>query len=414
LKVALLGFGTVGRSVAKLLCQDTDHFRLICILNRNLEHRKVDWLPTHVRWAESMDEVTSYDVDVVVELIGGLEPAGQWVRRALKSGKSVVTANKHLIAEQGSELTELARQHGQRIGFGASVAGGIPVLVGLEEGLAGDRLHRIVGILNGTCNYILSRMESTGVPFSQALREAQDLGFAEADPREDVEGFDARAKLVILTRVGLGCQIRSEQVLCRSISAIEAVDFAYARELDCTIRQIALAERDPAGSRLFASVQPALVPKSSLLAHVHGNQNLVLVAGQYAGETAFSGCGAGGDPTAVAVISDLLSIARDRRAKPWPARAKECRVSEDFTAPYYARFVVRDCPGIIAAVAAIFARHGINIDAVLQKPGYPPSRLPFVITLEPSTTVAVNRALEEIRELDFHVQPPVWMPIFLR
>ena len=180
LRIALVGFGTVGRSVAKLLCEDTTGRLLLThICNRTVERKKADWVPANIRWTENVEDVLSADVDVVVELIGGLQPAEDWVRRALQSGKSVVTANKHLIAERGLELTELARERGRRIEFGASVGGGIPVLVGLQDGLAGDRLHRIAGILNGTCNYILSRMEASGVPFSEALREAQDFGFAE-------------------------------------------------------------------------------------------------------------------------------------------------------------------------------------------------------------------------------------------
>jgi len=399
------------------LCNNfADHFDLTHICNRNIGQKKVDWLPAHIRWTESIEEVLAADVDAVVELIGGVQPAGDWVRRALQSGKSVVTANKHLIAECGPELTELARKRGRRIEFGAAVGGGIPVLIGLQEGLAGDRLYKIAGILNGTCNYILSRMEATGVSFDAALQEAQNLGFAEADPGEDLEGLDARSKLVILTRVGLHCQVRSEQILCRSISSIEVIDFAYARELNCTIRQISLAQKVTSGGlRLFASVQPALIPMSSLTAHVHGNQNLILAVGESVGETVFSGCGAGGDPTAVAVVSDLFSIARNTRpicvstAIEFPVE-----VTGEFTLPHYVRFTVRDRPGIVAAVATILSKHGINIDAVLQKPGYPHSRLPFVITLEPCSSTVMSSVLEEIGHLDFHVQPPVCIPILLR
>ncbi len=416
LKIALVGFGTVGRCVAKLLCQDNaGPFHLTHIFNRQIERKKVDWVPAHIRWTESIDDVLSSDADVLVELIGGLQPAGDWVRRALESAKSVVTANKQLIAECGPELTELARQKGGRIEFGAAVAGGVPVLAGLQEGLAGDRLRRIAGILNGTCNYILSQMEATGAPFSQALQEAQNLGFTEADPRDDLEGFDARAKLVILIRAGLRCQLRSEQVLCRPISFIEPVDFVYARELSHTIRQIALAQKESAnGLRLFVAVQPALIPASSLLAHVQGNQNMVLAVGEFAGETVFSGSGAGGDPTAVAVVSDLFSIARSTRTTraevPTPLDLPE-KVSGDFTVPHYLRFIVKDRPGIVAALASILARHGINIDSVLQKPGYAHSRLPFVMTVEPCSAAVMGAALDEIRGLDFHVQPPICLPI---
>jgi len=188
LKIALAGFGTVGRSVAKLLLdQASGSFELTHIFNRNVKRKKVDWVPRRVRWTENIDDVLASDAEVFVELTGGVEPAGDWVRRALRAGKSVVTANKLLIADCGTELVELARKAGRRLEFGASVAGGIPAIIGIQEGLAGDRLYRIAGVLNGTCNFILTKMEATGASFEAALKEAQELGFAEADPRDDVE-----------------------------------------------------------------------------------------------------------------------------------------------------------------------------------------------------------------------------------
>ena len=418
LRIALAGFGTVGRSVAKLLCQEAnDSFELTHIFNRNVSRKKVDWVPSTVRWTESIDEVLSSDADIFVELVGGITPAGEWIRRALRAGKSVVTANKILIAESGPELVELAREMGKRLEFGASVAGGIPAIIGIQEGLAGDRLYKIAGVLNGTCNYILTKMEATGASFETALKEAQELGFAEADPRDDVEGFDARAKLVILTQAGLRTRVRSEQIPCWPISSVEAVDFAYARELNCTIRQISLAKKETEnGLTVHAFVRPALVPVSSLVAHVEGSKNLVMATGQYAGQMVFSGFGAGGDPTAVAVLSDLYSIARsgDAPSGNLPAAVEVPQeVSGQFTAPYYLRFVVKDRSGIIAAVATVLARYGIGIDAVLQKPGFPHSALPFIITLETCTSAMLGCALQEINRLDFHVEPVLCMPILL-
>jgi homoserine dehydrogenase len=417
LKVGLIGFGTVGRSVAKILAGDTNGplaFTHIC--NRNVAKKKIEGLPAGIRWTESADEVLASDVDVVVELIGGMEPAGEWIRKALQAGKSVVTANKMLISERGAELAELARQMGRRIEYGASVAGGIPAIIGIQEGLAGDRLHRIAGILNGTCNYILTQMEAHGASFDSALKEAQKLGYAEADPSSDVEGYDARAKLVILTQAGLHLRVKNEQISCRAISLIEAVDFAYVRELNCTIRQISCAQKDTSkGLRLFAAVQPALVPLSSLTAHVEGSKNMVTASGEFAGHMVFSGYGAGGDPTAVAVVSDLYSIARSANAPQahiqTTVEAPDA-VSGDFTVPHYIRFVVKDSPGIVAAIATVLAKHGISLDAVLQKPGYPHDRLPFVMTLEACNSGMLNRALEEIARMEFHVQAPLCLPIF--
>jgi homoserine dehydrogenase len=411
--VAIVGFGTVGSSVARILAENPlPEMRLTHICNRNIKRKRVNWLPETVRWTEDINDVLSPDVDIVVEVVGGLVPAGDWVRRALRSEKSVVTANKQLIAHHGTELVRLARENNQQLAFGASVAGGVPVISGLQDGLAGDELVEVCGILNGTCNYILTRIESAGVSFEEALREAQKLGFAEADPTEDVDGLDARAKLTILVRTGLQISANPLDILARSITGIEPVDFEYAKQLNCTIRQISRAEKT--SDTLFASVQPTLVHASSPLARVDGSQNLVMSTGQFGGETVFSGHGAGGNPTAVAIVSDLIAVARARQAGT-PAFDKTevpvLPVSPDFTSRQYVRFTVKDQPGIIASIALIFGRTGINIDSVLQKPGYPKSRLPFVITLEPCRASLLNMALKDIAQLEFLLQPCLSLPI---
>jgi homoserine dehydrogenase len=436
-KVALLGFGTVGSSVAKILCERSNTgLRLTHVLNRNVARKKVDWLPASVQWTENIDEVLSSDAEILVEVMGGLQPTEDWIRRALAAGKSVVTANKQLIARCGPELTSLARQNKQQIYFGASVAGGVPVISGLHEGLAGDELYKIRGILNGTCNYILSQIETNGVPFATALREAQKLGFAEADPTEDIEGLDARAKLAILARVGLHCNVNATSIVARSISAIDSIDFEYANQLGCTIRQISWAElktdsetefktqfektreqtpeNKPKGTMLFAAVQPALVELSSPLARVEGSQNLVVATGIYGGETVFGGHGAGGHPTAVAVVSDILAIARAKQSAPTymtQPTEKTPTVTADFTTKHYLRFLVKDRPGIIASLATILSESGINIDAVVQKPGCPKSHLPFLITLEECAASLVEDAIGRINSVDFLVQPCLHLPI---
>jgi homoserine dehydrogenase len=410
--VAIVGFGTVGSSVARILSENCPAgLRLTHICNRNIERKRVDWLPG-IRWTEEISDVLSSDVDIVVELIGGLEPAGGWVRKALRAGKSVVTANKQLIARHATELVRLARENHQHLAFGASVAGGVPVISGLQEGLAADELVRLCGILNGTCNYILTRIESAGISFEAALREAQQLGFAEADPSEDIEGHDARAKLTILARAGLRVSADPLDIHARSIAPIEPVDFEYAKLLNCTIRQISRAEKT--SSKLYASVQPTLVHESSPLAAVEGGQNLVMSTGKFGGETIFAGHGAGGNPTAVAVVSDLIAIVRSRQINGVALdedTTSSLPVSADFTSRHYLRFTVKDEPGIIAALALVFCRSGINIDSVFQKSGYPKSKLPFVITLEPCSNSLVGESLKHIAELDFHVQPCLSLPI---
>jgi len=413
LSVALAGFGTVGSSVARILTENPPAgLRLTQICNRNYARKRVDWLAADVHWTDDINDVLASDADIFVELIGGLDPAGDWVRKALKSGKSVVTANKQLIARSGAELVRLASENGQHIAFGASVAGGIPVISGLQEGLAGDQLLKLCGILNGTCNYILSRIETAGVSFEEALREAQKLGFAEADPTEDVDGLDARAKLTILASAGLRVSVKHSDIPARSISMFEPIDFEYAKLLDSTIRQISRAEKS--NGQLLASVEPMLVHRSSPLASVEGGQNLVMSTGKFGGETVFAGHGAGGHPTAVAVVSDLISILRSRQVNGVALQEQgfeEVPVSADFTSRHYLRFVVKDEPGIIAALAQILCRAGINIDSVFQKPGHPRSHLPFVITLEPCPATLVTESLLHISKLPFMVQPCVALPI---
>src|SRR5260370_36134201 len=241
-RVALVGFGTVGRAVAKILCERSDGLlRLTHICNRNVERKRQPWVPSDVIWAEDLHTILDSDADIVVELIGGLHPAEDLVRGALNAGMSVVTANKQLIARHGPELLQLASANGCQLEFGASVAVGVPVLPALRTGLCGDRLHGIAGILNGTCNYILSPLESERIPFTEALEEAQARGYAEADASEDLDGGDARAKLSILALAGLQVRVSPTDIRARTIRPIDAVHFDYAADVDCTIRQISRA-----------------------------------------------------------------------------------------------------------------------------------------------------------------------------
>jgi homoserine dehydrogenase len=411
-RIALIGFGTVGRAVAKILCENGNpSLRLTHIFNRNVARKKQDWVPSDLIWTEDIDSVLKSDVDIVIELIGGLSPAEQIVRRALESGKSVVTANKQLIARIGPELLQLAARHGCQIEFGASVAGGVPVLPSLRTGLCGDKLHGISGILNGTCNYILSRIENARVPFSEALEEAQARGYAEADASEDLDGGDARAKLAILALAGLHARVTPESVRARTIRPIDAVDFDYAAELGCTIRQISRA--DLKSNTLFADVGPCLVPSDSPFGRVQKNLNLVLTSGQYGGDMAFLGAGAGGDPTAVAVVSDVMFLAEGLAGKKRNASSSVSmpEITCDFETAWYLRFFVRDQPGIVAGLAQIMAAHRLNIDSILQKPGFDKAALPFVITLEPCRDSQLHPALEETTGLPFAIRPCLCLPI---
>ena len=412
-RVALMGFGTVGQSVARILCSgEIPQIQLTHIFNRDVNRKRVDWIPSSVTWTDSPEDIFASDASIVIEVVGGIRPAYDWVKGALQAGKSVVTANKQLMAHHGAELLDLARARGLEVRFEASVAGGIPVLRALQEGLAGDRLVEVRGILNGTCAYILSRMQSEPISFGDALAEAQKAGYAEADPSEDLDGADAAAKLAIIAAVGLRRPVRVGDIVTKSIRPVESVDFMYARELGCTIRQVARASAEDNGE-VFAAVRPALVPLSSNFGRVEGSQNLVTVRGIFGGETSFSGSGAGGSPTAVAVVSDVLSIAGHGELPPVPAEPTEYhKVRSDFVAPHYVRFTVNDKPGILAAITNAYAKYGINIEGVLQLPKFRRDRLPFVTTLEECPESVLDRALAEVAKSDFHVQPPLSLPIF--
>jgi homoserine dehydrogenase len=403
LRIALFGLGTVGSSVARILLQSApEELQLTHIFNRNVARKKVDWIPPSVVWSEDWEAVLATDVDVIVELVGGLDPAGTWVRRALEAGKSVVTANKKLIAYHGVELERLAASKGGHLKYGAAVAGGIPVIPGLEQGLAGDRIKRMEGILNGTCNFILSRMEA-GAEYAAVLAEAQASGYAEADPTEDVGGFDARSKLAILMRLALRVVVDPEEIQPQPITSVSAVDFSYAKDLNCTIRQVARAEeRDGA---VAATVGPMLVDSNSPLAWSRGTENMVVLTGQYGGDVVFSGHGAGGHPTAVAVVSDLLALAHGSRRVAIPS--VPARIGAEFEVPHYIRFLVADRPGIVAEITGALARERINIRAIVQKAGYPAEALPFVVTVEPCKSSALKRALGEINKMDCLLDAPL-------
>jgi homoserine dehydrogenase len=392
--------------VARILVESKpEGLELTHVFNRGVARKRVDWTPDTVTWSEDADAVLASDVDVVVELAGGLDPASSWVRRALEAGKSVVTANKKLIAFHGVELERLAVAKGGHLKYGAAVAGGIPVIPGLEQGLSGDRIERIEGILNGTCNFILSKMES-GADYAAVLAEAQANGYAEADPTEDVGGFDARAKLSILMRLALRVEVDPAEIIPRPINTLAAVDFSYARDLGCTIRQIARAERKGAmdSTQVAATVGPMLVDVRSPLAWSRGTENMVIFSGRYGGDVVFSGHGAGGHPTAVAVVSDLLALAHRSRRVEIPS--SPAGVGAEFEVPHYIRFLVMDRPGIVAEITGALAKEKINIRAIVQKPGYPHSALPFVVTVEPCKSSALQRALTAMRTMDcFLVEP---------
>jgi homoserine dehydrogenase len=356
--VALLGFGTVGRAVADILCREP-RLRLTHVFNRDVERKRVTWVPDCVQWTDNFHEVLKSDADVVIELMGGLDPAHQCIRQALQSGKSVVTANKHVMAQYGHELLELARQHGQQLEYGASVGGAVPVLAALRYGLAGDRIVRACGILNGTCNFILSKMEANGTTLATALAEAQRLGYAESDPSDDVNGVDAACKVAIVARMALQAGLNAFEIPKQSITGIQPEDFHYARQLGCTIRQISLAEVHR--EKLRAAVGPALISLKSPLAACVENQNAVVITGENSGDTLLAGRGAGAHPTAVAVVSDLLAIAHTEPPSP-NGRSVRSYAPEQLSCQHY----VRVSASKAYLIRSVLDDHGLRVEKWLN------------------------------------------------
>lgn len=414
LRIGLLGFGTVGSSFAEVLAAHPDAgVEIAYVFNRGVERKKASerarFVPATAKWTENVDDVlTAADVDVVVELMGGLDPAEEWLRTALSAGKHVVTANKQLIAYKGADLFALAASQGVQLLYNAAVAGGVPVIPGIAQGLSGDAITRISGIVNGTCNFILSSME-TGAEYGEVLKKAQAAGYAEANPSADVDGFDARAKLCVLARLALHAEIDPEAVPAQTISTISAIDFAYAKELGCTVRQVAQASLT--GDGVSARVGPMLVPMTSPIAFSHGTQNMVVTSGRFGGDVVFSGHGAGGHPTAVAVMSDVRCIVEGSVQVRLPA--KTVAVSGDVVAPHYLRFIVADEPGIVAAIAGALAKHGVNIDSILQHRGHPAERLAFVVTTEPCLSSTLEKAVAAMVGMRFMVEAPLCLQMLV-
>jgi homoserine dehydrogenase len=414
LRIGLLGFGTVGSSFAEVLAAaGHGEIRITHVFNRGVQrkraHANAKFILPDALWTERAEDVLEApDVDAVVELMGGLDPVEGWLRRALQAGKHVITANKQLIAYRGPELLQLAAESGVQLLFGAAVAGGVPVIPGVAQGLSGDQIRRISGIVNGTCNFILSSMES-GANYAEVLLNAQHAGYAEADPSADVDGLDARAKLCILARLALHAEIHPEDVPAQTIAHVEAVDFPYAMELGCTIRQVSRAELE--GGIVHARVGPMLVPKTSPIAWSRGTQNMIVSSGRFGGDVVFSGHGAGGHPTAVAVMSDVLAIAQGSAAIRLPAQRLE--VTGDVHAPHYLRLVVADRPGIVASIAGALAKQQINIDSILQHRGHASDRLPFVVTTEPCLRSTLEKAVAEMSSMEFMLEPPLVLEILV-
>jgi homoserine dehydrogenase len=414
LRVALLGCGTVGGAVLRLI--DEQAADLAARIGRPVQvagvavrrpDRHPD-VPADLLTTDALGLVTRDDVDLVVEVIGGIEPARSLILAAVEAGKSVVSANKALLAEDGVALHAAAAKAGVDLYYEASVAGAIPLLRPLRESLAGDQIRRVVGIVNGTTNYILSRMAETGAGFSEALAEATELGYAEADPTADVDGFDAAAKAAILASLSFHTAVTAADVHREGISSVSATDVARAAEIGCTVKLLAICERvaGEEGDTVAVRVHPAMIPTTHPLAAVGGAFNAVFVEAEAAGQLMFYGQGAGGEPTASAVLGDLVAVARNRvagaaGAGPTAYADLPARPIAETPTRYHVSLDVADVPGVLATVATAFAEHGVSIATVRQDGHGDAATLVIVTHSAPdaalSSTIAALREVPAVR-----------------
>ncbi len=418
LRIGIAGLGTVGAGVVKLLAE---HGRLLALrggrplklvavsARRKAKKRDIDL--SQVRWEnDPMALATAPDIDVVVELIGGSSGvARRLVQKALASGKHVVTANKALLALHGTEIAAAAEKKGRILAYEAAVAGGIPVIKALREGLVGNRVGRLYGILNGTCNYILTTMRETGRDFDVVLAEAQAAGYAEADPSFDVDGIDAAHKLAVLTGAAFGARVNFAGVHVEGIRRVTSMDIQFAEELGYRIKLLGLARETRHG--IEQRVHPCMVPLGAPIAHIEGVFNAVVVEGDFVGTTMFQGRGAGQGPTASAVVADLVDVARGRHMPAFvvPAdRLADKKVSpmDRHVGAYYMRLMVQDRPGVISSVSGALAKERISLESMLQRGRSQSGEVPVVLTTHETEEAAMRRALARIAKLGAVAEEP--------
>ncbi len=417
-RIGILGLGTVGCGTVNVLGRNAEEItrragRKITVVQASIRDPGKTRGCAISGFALTQDPsqiVTNPEIDIVVELIGGLSPARELVLQAIAQGKHIVTANKALIAVHGNEIFAAAQDKGVMVAFEAAVAGGIPIIKAIREGLAGNRIDWLVGIINGTGNYILTEMFERKRPFAEVLADAQRLGYAEADPTLDVEGIDAAHKLTILASIAFGIPLQFDKAYTEGIRHISLADLQYAKELGYRIKHLAIARRSNGGVEL--RVHPTLIPERQLIASVDGVMNAVLVQGDALGPTLYYGAGAGAEPTASAVVADLVDVVRTLTTDPnnrvphlafQPNALSDLHIlpMEQVHTSYYLRMQARDRPGVLAEVAQILASHGISIEAVVQKePAEGEDSVPLIMLLHRVMEKHMNAALERIEALD--------------
>lgn len=422
-KVGLLGLGTVGTGTVEILQNREGRNSLLQDIEiqrvgvRSLNKQRLVSLPSEIMTTDLEAIVTDPEIDIVVEVMGGLEPARSLMLKAIAHGKHIVTANKAAIARYGDEIFTAAEKAGVYVLLEAAVGGGIPVIQPLKQSLGVNRIHSITGIVNGTTNYILTRMQTEGGEFADILSDAQQLGYAEADPTADVDGLDAADKIAILASLAFGGRIKLEDVACEGIRQVSAADIAYAQKLGFVIKLLAVAKRDktasnntPDAEMLQVSVQPTLVPITHPLASVGGVYNAILVEGEPIGQVMFYGPGAGAGPTASAVVSDILNIAavlktagttHQRHPLLSCSHQHYCRIApiSEVVTRFYARFLTKDRPGVIGNLGTYFGNHNVSLESIVQT-GFQAELAEIVVVTHDVREGNFRQALAEIRTLE--------------
>ena len=430
IKLAILGLGTVGTGVINLINDNLDELkrrsgRDIVITEVGTRRQRDDIDPNIIQNSDLMAAAASDNVDIVIEVIGGTTLAKDVIMHAIKNGKHVVTANKALLAEHGNEIFAFAEAHNVHVAYEAAVAGGIPIIKVMREGLAANKIEWLAGIINGTGNFIMTEMRDKGRPFADVLTEAQELGYAEADPTFDVEGIDAAHKLALLASIAFGIPLQFDKVYCEGITGITLQDVNYAEELGYRIKHLGFAVRregDGSGDNSTAGIElrvhPTLIPQNALLANVNGAKNAVLVNSHPLGQTLYCGDGAGAGATASAVMADVMDLVRVLGSKDSnnestnghhvphlafiPEQLSDTPIlrAEQMITGYYLRVHAHDNPGVLADITRILSDAGINIDAILQKPAHKLGQVPVIILTLPVVESQMNIAIEKIEKLD--------------
>ncbi|MCZ8519070.1 MULTISPECIES: homoserine dehydrogenase [Paenibacillus] len=412
INVGLLGLGTVGTGVVRIVenhqndlhSQSGSAIEITKILVQDKNKARGISVPPHLLTDNAWDVVENPDIHVIVEVMGGIEPAKQLILTGLERGKHIVTANKDLMALHGPEIMAKAAEKGCDVFYEAAVAGGIPIIRTLTDSFASDRITKIMGIVNGTTNFILTKMSQEGADYAEVLKEAQALGYAEADPTSDVEGYDAARKMTILSTLGFRAEVALGDVSVKGISQISKEDIAYGKRLGYEVKLLGIAERQD--EHISISVQPTMVKKSHPLASVNGVFNAVYVHGEAVGETMFYGAGAGELPTATSIVADLVAVVRNLnldivgRRGFVPYKEKKLKTDEQIASKNFILLHVEDKAGVLAQITQVFAEHGVSLESVLQHPNAVNPFAEIIIITHDANKAAVNKVLEQFGSMD--------------